>query len=129
MKHRLPRPSKAKSQKSQADQPELLADGMAPDREPSADVPNSAKSNLPMNETITALDSPATSSLPSAQADASAGSGTGNGGHVALAPAQPDASAPFLIQTRGLVKQYGGRRVVNGVDIHVRTGEVVGLLG
>jgi lipopolysaccharide export system ATP-binding protein len=34
-----------------------------------------------------------------------------------------------LIQTRGLVKQYGGRRVVNGVDIHVRAGEVVGLLG
>ncbi len=37
--------------------------------------------------------------------------------------------APSLIQTRGLVKQYGGRRVVNGVDIHVRAGEVVGLLG
>lgn len=37
--------------------------------------------------------------------------------------------APFLIQTHGLVKQYGGRRVVNGVDIHVRAGEVVGLLG
>jgi lipopolysaccharide export system ATP-binding protein len=36
---------------------------------------------------------------------------------------------PHLIQTRGLVKQYGGRRVVNGVDIHVRPGEVVGLLG
>jgi lipopolysaccharide export system ATP-binding protein len=34
-----------------------------------------------------------------------------------------------LIQTRGLVKQYGGRRVVNGVDIHVHAGEVVGLLG
>jgi lipopolysaccharide export system ATP-binding protein len=34
-----------------------------------------------------------------------------------------------LIQTRGLVKQYGGRRVVNGVDIYVRPGEVVGLLG
>ena len=36
---------------------------------------------------------------------------------------------PFLIQTRGLVKQYGGRRVVNGVDIYVKPGEVVGLLG
>ena len=47
---------------------------------------------------------------------------------------QPVASpasgeAAYLIQTRGLVKQYGGRRVVNGVDIHVRAGEVVGLLG
>jgi lipopolysaccharide export system ATP-binding protein len=40
-----------------------------------------------------------------------------------------DSHAPFLIQTQGLVKQYGGRRVVNGVDIHVRAGEVVGLLG
>ena len=42
-------------------------------------------------------------------------------------PAAEDA--PLLIQTKGLVKQYGGRRVVNGVDIHVRAGEVVGLLG
>jgi lipopolysaccharide export system ATP-binding protein len=40
-----------------------------------------------------------------------------------------DENAPLLIQTHGLVKQYGGRRVVNGVDIHVRAGEVVGLLG
>jgi lipopolysaccharide export system ATP-binding protein len=38
------------------------------------------------------------------------------------------AVAP-LLQTRGLVKIYGGRRVVNGVDIHVQRGEVVGLLG
>lgn len=34
-----------------------------------------------------------------------------------------------LLQTRGLVKIYDGRTVVNGVDIHVRPGEVVGLLG
>jgi len=40
-----------------------------------------------------------------------------------------DEHSPLLIQTNGLVKQYGGRRVVNGVDIHVRAGEVVGLLG
>jgi lipopolysaccharide export system ATP-binding protein len=48
------------------------------------------------------------------------------------APAAHDSAeehAPLLIQTNGLVKQYGGRRVVNGVDIHVRAGEVVGLLG
>ncbi|HEY0257774.1 MAG TPA: ATP-binding cassette domain-containing protein, partial [Candidatus Methylacidiphilales bacterium] len=45
-------------------------------------------------------------------------------------PPLPDGErAPFLIQTHGLIKQYGGRRVVNGVDIHVRAGEVVGLLG
>jgi len=45
------------------------------------------------------------------------------------APAADESSEPYLIQTHGLVKQYGGRRVVNGVDIYVRPGEVVGLLG
>jgi lipopolysaccharide export system ATP-binding protein len=44
-------------------------------------------------------------------------------------PLEGTETSPYLIQTRGLVKQYGGRRVVNGVDIHVRPGEVVGLLG
>jgi lipopolysaccharide export system ATP-binding protein len=34
-----------------------------------------------------------------------------------------------LLQTHGLVKIYDGRTVVNGVDIHVRPGEIVGLLG
>jgi lipopolysaccharide export system ATP-binding protein len=34
-----------------------------------------------------------------------------------------------LLRTEGLVKIYGGRRVVNGVDIHLKRGEVVGLLG
>src|SRR5512136_441088 len=34
-----------------------------------------------------------------------------------------------LLETTGLVKEYGGRRVVNGVDINVKRGEVVGLLG
>jgi lipopolysaccharide export system ATP-binding protein len=44
-------------------------------------------------------------------------------------PVLVEGHAPLLIQTSGLVKQYGGRRVVNGVDIHVAAGEVVGLLG
>jgi len=35
----------------------------------------------------------------------------------------------ILLQTEALVKIYGGRRVVNGVDINVKRGEVVGLLG
>ncbi|MFH1594370.1 MAG: LPS export ABC transporter ATP-binding protein [Candidatus Omnitrophota bacterium] len=34
-----------------------------------------------------------------------------------------------LLETQGLIKSYGGRRVVNGVDINVKRGEVVGLLG
>jgi lipopolysaccharide export system ATP-binding protein len=34
-----------------------------------------------------------------------------------------------LLETQGLVKVYGGRRVVNSVDINVKRGEVVGLLG
>jgi lipopolysaccharide export system ATP-binding protein len=51
------------------------------------------------------------------------------GAETIASPGHPQPNQPFLIQTRGLVKQYGGRRVVNGVDIHVRPGEVVGLLG
>ncbi|MFN7138448.1 MAG: LPS export ABC transporter ATP-binding protein [Limisphaerales bacterium] len=34
-----------------------------------------------------------------------------------------------LISTEALVKEYRGRRVVNGVSIHVGAGEIVGLLG
>jgi lipopolysaccharide export system ATP-binding protein len=34
-----------------------------------------------------------------------------------------------LVQTQGLVKEYRRRRVVDGVDISVRAGEIVGLLG
>ncbi len=34
-----------------------------------------------------------------------------------------------LLHTEGLVKIYGGRRVVDGADINVKRGEVVGLLG
>ena len=34
-----------------------------------------------------------------------------------------------LLETTGLVKAYGGRRVVNSVAINVKRGEIVGLLG
>ncbi len=40
-----------------------------------------------------------------------------------------DDATGSLLQTHGLVKIYDGRTVVNGVDIHVRPGEIVGLLG
>src|SRR5438876_1155712 len=34
-----------------------------------------------------------------------------------------------LLEVRGLVKYYGRRKVVDGVDFEVEAGEVVGLLG
>ena len=34
-----------------------------------------------------------------------------------------------LLKVRGLVKTYGRRRVVDGVDFEVHPGEIVGLLG
>ncbi|GAA5346938.1 ABC transporter ATP-binding protein [Planifilum fimeticola] len=34
-----------------------------------------------------------------------------------------------LIQVRGLVKRYGGRTVVKGIDLDIRPGEVVALIG
>ena len=40
-----------------------------------------------------------------------------------------DTLANLKIETRGLIKEYGKRRVVNKVDIHVNAGEIVGLLG
>src|SRR2546423_3932039 len=42
-------------------------------------------------------------------------------------PAQ--AKIDNVLQTDQLVKIYGGRSVVNGIDIKVRGGEIVGLLG
>ena len=35
----------------------------------------------------------------------------------------------ILLTTDGLVKEYRGRRVVNGVSVNVEAGEIVGLLG
>jgi len=35
----------------------------------------------------------------------------------------------MLVETRGLVKEYRRRRVVNGFSMNVREGEIVGLLG
>ena len=40
-----------------------------------------------------------------------------------------DTLATQKIETRGLIKEYGKRRVVNKVDVHVNAGEIVGLLG
>jgi lipopolysaccharide export system ATP-binding protein len=45
------------------------------------------------------------------------------------APAGPSANGKPLLETHKLVKVYGGRAVVNGVDINCQRGEIVGLLG
>lgn len=39
------------------------------------------------------------------------------------------STGPRLLYTQGLKKVYDGRAVVNGVDIEVKEGEIVGLLG
>ncbi|MBL9133126.1 MAG: lipopolysaccharide ABC transporter ATP-binding protein, partial [Verrucomicrobiaceae bacterium] len=41
-------------------------------------------------------------------------------------PATPESD--LLLHTEGLKKIYDGRAVVNGVDIEVKKGEIVGLL-
>jgi lipopolysaccharide export system ATP-binding protein len=43
--------------------------------------------------------------------------------------APPAVAAQYVLATDQLVKIYGGRAVVNGVDLTVRQGEIVGLLG
>ena len=43
--------------------------------------------------------------------------------------AENTSTADSILRTDKLVKIYNGRSVVNGVDIHVREGEIVGLLG
>jgi lipopolysaccharide export system ATP-binding protein len=40
-----------------------------------------------------------------------------------------DGDGKLILRTDKLVKIYGGRAVVNGVDINLRRGEIVGLLG
>lgn len=44
------------------------------------------------------------------------------------APGDPSGNG-FLLEAEGLNKTYGGRRVVDGVRLTVRRGEIVGLLG
>jgi lipopolysaccharide export system ATP-binding protein len=39
------------------------------------------------------------------------------------------ASGTTLLEARGLMKSFGGRRVVDGVGFHVEAGEIIGLLG
>jgi lipopolysaccharide export system ATP-binding protein len=119
MKHRLPKPKAPKKPK---------VDDASDERTAGAGLFETT------TEPMDAVVSPADAVMSPADATIVA---TPQGGVVQEPPpgetatqATGEADAgPLLIQTRGLVKQYGGRRVVNGVDIHVRAGEVVGLLG
>ena len=44
-------------------------------------------------------------------------------------PVVANRSLEPILKTEKLVKIYGGRAVVNGVDINIRPGEIVGILG
>ena len=46
-----------------------------------------------------------------------------------VSPTQKPAAKDDVLATDQLVKIYGGRAVVNGININVRSGEIVGLLG
>src|SRR5882762_691265 len=55
-------------------------------------------------------------------------------GQTASRPASPVATPPeakidSVLATDQLVKIYGGRAVVNGINVNVKAGEIVGLLG
>jgi lipopolysaccharide export system ATP-binding protein len=41
----------------------------------------------------------------------------------------PAAKNQIVLTTEQLVKIYGGRAVVDGINLHVGAGEIVGLLG
>lgn len=47
----------------------------------------------------------------------------------AVRPWPAGRTQPRVLDVRGLVKAYRGRRVVDGVDLNVSQGEIVGLLG
>lgn len=48
---------------------------------------------------------------------------------MVLDSSAPDKASDILVETHELVKEYRRRRVVNGVNVRVRKGEIVGLLG
>lgn len=51
------------------------------------------------------------------------------GPHRAIGHHSPATVAAPVIDIRGLTKSYGGRRVVDGLDLRVAPGEIVGLIG
>jgi branched-chain amino acid transport system permease protein len=51
-----------------------------------------------------------------------------SGPRVDFAPASA-AGGPIILEARGLSKAYGGLKAVNGVDLAVRRGEILGIIG
>ncbi|HVM39635.1 MAG TPA: ATP-binding cassette domain-containing protein, partial [Acidimicrobiia bacterium] len=41
----------------------------------------------------------------------------------------PGPDAPRILECEGVVKRFGGVRAVDGVDLHLREGEILGLIG
>ena len=119
MKHRLPKPKTA-LKPLQAEQPSLLEeDSLLLDPPSPADTTTSPADAVPSVAQVSSItENPAAPQEPLLAHP-----------HDLQSTHENVPVGDSLIQTRGLVKQYGGRRVVDGVDIHVRAGEVVGLLG
>ncbi len=60
------------------------------------------------------------------------GMSAGAAGTVAAAAAKreaPAADAPVMLECTGVVKRFGGIRAVNGVDVQLRKGQILGLIG
>ncbi|MEN3943151.1 LPS export ABC transporter ATP-binding protein [Prosthecobacter sp. SYSU 5D2] len=55
--------------------------------------------------------------------------GTPDASSAGMTSAEDREERSMLLHTEGLKKVYDGRAVVNGVDIEVKAGEIVGLLG
>jgi lipopolysaccharide export system ATP-binding protein len=119
MKHRLPKP------KTELKQPLNEQESLLEEESLLLDPPSPADTTAsPANVTPSPVQVSSVTESPSASQEPLL-----SHSH-ALPPAHENVPVgDSLIQTRGLVKQYGGRRVVDGVDIHVGAGEVVGLLG
>lgn len=68
---------------------------------------------------------------------ASHGDPSSNGSHGASAGPEPDAAprtapgpdAPVVLRCEGVVKRFGGISALNGIEIDLREGEILGLIG
>ena len=137
MKHRLPKPKAAPLEKKDTplEQSEMLVEQKpAPEAEdsflvPSADQISTKPTEAPKIKPVKKAEPASAPALAVAATKTAPQTPLLTHAHVIEVAKDTTPSGECLIQTSGLVKQYGGRRVVNGVDIHVRAGEVVGLLG